>query len=632
MDTKPQATIGLLKQIICYSFFVYHFLFVGGIFQYFGFYLSTTVYRAGSLLFFLLLSFVFAKKNRWYSVLLITPGILALGFFLLFGDHIFDLYGIGKFPIYGQVLFIAIIVSLFEAARRLLGLVIPIIAVTFMCLPVFQDKLPGILHGGKLDPLSISATLFLDNYGIMGDILGVASTIIVAFVIFGGFIAVSGTGEFFTKVALALFGRYRGGPAKATIVSSSLFGMVSGSPTANIGSVGSFTIPMMKRLGFSPEFAAAIEAVAANGGQIMPPVMGMVAFIMSQVTDIPYGTIALAAFLPAILYYTAVYSQLHFEALKLGLTGMPKEQRTSVLPVLKEAWFLLIPLLILIYSLFISKYSAERSAFYATLSLIFIMLIQPLVTKEKFSLGKFLKAIESGASTMVMPGLMCAIAGVLVSSMNLSGFAIRLCGGLIELSHGSTFFLLVLAAVMCYIMGMGVTSIVSYIVVAATIAPALVNFGLPKLAVHFFVFYYAISSFITPPVAVNVYVAAGIAQAKPMLTGYKAMKLAIVAYLVPFTFVYSPSLLLLEGMSFYTLVVFIFALLGTISLSAGIEKYCFAELSYFECVLFLVGGILMFWPDLFTTFIGIPIAGGGLILNWRRFKRVAKTPNMMSPV
>ena len=250
MKTETPVSIGKTRLIICLVFFFYHFLFIGGIFQIFDIYLSTTIYRSGSLLLFLLISLVFAKKNQWYSILLISPGILSLGVFLVFGDHLFELYGIGQFPLYGQILFLFIILSIFEATRRELGLVIPIIAVTFLCLPLLQDKLPWILNGAKLNPLTITSTLLLDNYGIMGDILGIAATLIVAFIIFGGFIAVSGLGDLFTALALSLFGRYSGGPAKATIVSSSLFGMISGSPTANIGAVGSFTIPMMKKLGF----------------------------------------------------------------------------------------------------------------------------------------------------------------------------------------------------------------------------------------------------------------------------------------------------------------------------------------------------------------------------------------------
>jgi TRAP transporter 4TM/12TM fusion protein len=628
---KKQKVIDFVRAPICILFVLYHMFYVGGVLRLFNFYPTSINYRAGSLCLILMVALLFlpekekegAKSPWWYYISngLILVGMVGTFFFVVLGEQLYELYGLGEFPAYGQVLFICVVLGIVEASRRFLGLTLPLLAILFVAMPLFQSALPGIFHGKSWDLNAVSGTLLLDAYGILGSIMGIAATVIVAFVIFGTFLATSGAGDFFNDVANSLTGNFRGGPAKASIVSSALFGSLSGSPTSNVATTGSFTIPLMKKLGYKSEFAAAIEAVSSNGGQIMPPVMGIVAFIMADVTGIPYADIAIAALFPALLYYLAVFIQTDLEAVKLGLKGMDRSKLPKFGAVMKSGWPNLIPLAVLIFLLLFVKYSPARCALYSLLIVIGINLIN---RNKRFTWKQFLDNIVSACKMMIMPGLGCAVAGVFVSSLNLTGVGLKLAGQLVALSHGNLLLLLILTAVACYILGMGVTSIVSYIIVASTIAPALIDMGVTKMAAHFFAYYFAISSFITPPVAIAVYVAAAVAQASPMKSGIQAVKLAIVAYIVPFVFVYKP-VLLLRGGFLDVIGSLITAALGVASICMAISRYAFTELVIWEVLLLFASGLMMMWPGTVTDILGLAVFAFVLITNWHRNRHQLKS-------
>lgn len=621
---KVRKLIDRIRIPICILFVMYHMFYVGGVLRLFNFYPTSINYRAGSLCLILLISLLFlperkqqTSKSSWLRLAsnwIILIGMVGTLFFVVLGRQLYELYGLGDFPAYGQVLFICVVLGIVEASRRYLGFTLPILALLFVAMPLFQSYLPGIFHGKSWDLNAVSGTLLLDAYGILGSIMGIAATIIVAFVIFGAFLATSGAGDFFNEIANALTGNFRGGPAKASIISSGLFGSLSGSPTSNVATTGSFTIPMMKNLGYKPEFAAAVEAVSSNGGQIMPPVMGIVAFIMADVTGIPYATIAVAALFPALLYYLAIFLQVHLEAVKLGLKGIDRSKLPRFGSVMKKGWFNLLPLGVLIYLLFIVKLSPERCAVYSLIAVIAINLIS---RKNRYTWKQVVDNIVSASKMMIIPGLGCAVAGVFVSSLNLTGVGLKLAGELVALSHGNLLLLLVLTAIACYILGMGVTSIVSYIIVASTIAPTLVDMGVNKIGAHFFAYYFAISSFITPPVAIAVYVAAAVAQASPMRAGMQAIKLAIVAYVVPFVFIYKP-VLLLRGTTYDVVSSAVSASLGIVAICLALARYAFTKLYLWELVTVLFGGLLMLWPDLATDLIGLALFTIGTFSNWYR--------------
>jgi len=623
-EIGKNVIIDNMKSLVCVLFVLYHVFYVAGLLRLINIYPTAINYRAGSLCLILLVSLLFLPKNKNASFtlslvhklsnLLILSGIAGAFLSVVFGTDLYDQYGIGVFPLYGQLIFVMVVLGILEASRRYLGLTLPLLGLLFVSMPLFQSDLPGIFHGKSWDFNAVSATLLLDPYGILGSIMGIAATIIVAFVIFGSFLSSSGAGDFFNDVANSLTGTFRGGPAKASVISSGLFGSLSGSPTSNVATTGSFTIPMMKKLGYTPEFAAAVEAVSSNGGQIMPPVMGIVAFLMADVTGIPYAEIAIAALFPALLYYLAVFVQVDLEAVRNGLKGLERVHLPKFWSVMKSGWFHLIPLVLLIYFLFVVKYSPERSAIYSLAAVIAINLMN---RKNRFSWRKFVDNLLSASKMMIMPGLGCAVAGVFVSSLNLTGIGLKLAGELVILSHGSLFLLLVLTAIACYILGMGVTSIVSYIVVASTIAPSLINMGVTKLGAHFFAYYFAISSFITPPVAIAVYVAAAIAQAGPMKSGFIAMRLAVVAYIVPFILVYHP-VLFLKGTLIDVSTSVISASIGVIALCIALYRYAFTELRFWETGAVFSSGLLLIWPGLYTDAVGYLLLMVVLGLNFKR--------------
>ena len=514
---------------------------------------------------------------------------------------------------------IVVTLLLLEASRRTIGWALPLTAVAFLLYGLFGQHLPGLLRHTGFSLETLIDQLYLTTEGIFGIPLGVSATYVILFVIYGAFLEESGTGEAFTNFATSLVGGTKGGPGKISCVSSSLFGTISGSAVANVMVDGWLTIPLMKRAGFRPQAAAAIEATASTGGQIMPPVMGAAAFVMAEFTGISYVDICKHALVPALLYYLALFMAVHFEASRSGLLGLPKEERPSLSSVMKEKGHLFIPIGVIVYFM-IAGFTPMLACLYAIAS----VLPSSFLRKEsRMGLRKILRALEAGARNMLPVAAACACAGIVVGIINLTGLALKFTGIVLDVAGGSLAPALILTMITGIILGMGLPTTAAYIVQASLLIPALIKLGVPVIAAHLFVFYFAILSAITPPVAMAVYAAAGISGSNVWQTGLQAVRMGATGFIVPFMFVYGPSLLLM-GNWLEIIMAIISASVGVILLSAGLMGWFVGETRLWQRGLLVLSAILLIKPGLTTDLVG---AGIALIVGlWQTVerKRVAK--------
>ena len=514
---------------------------------------------------------------------------------------------------------IVVTLLLLEASRRTIGWALPLTAVAFLLYGLFGQHLPGLLRHTGFSLETLIDQLYLTTEGIFGIPLGVSATYVILFVIYGAFLEESGTGEAFTNFATSLVGGTKGGPGKISCVSSSLFGTISGSAVANVMVDGWLTIPLMKRAGFSPQAAAAIEATASTGGQIMPPVMGAAAFVMAEFTGISYVDICKHALVPALLYYLALFMAVHFEASRSGLLGLPKEERPSLSSVMKEKGHLFIPIGVIVYFM-IAGFTPMLACLYAIAS----VLPSSFLRKEsRMGLRKILRALEAGARNMLPVAAACACAGIVVGIINLTGLGLKFTGIVLDVAGGSLAPTLILTMMTGIILGMGLPTTAAYIVQASLLIPALIKLGVPVIAAHLFVFYFAILSAITPPVAMAVYAAAGISGSNVWQTGLQAVRMGATGFIVPFMFVYGPSLLLM-GNWLEIIMAIISASVGVILLSAGLMGWFVGETRLWQRGLLVLSAILLIKPGLTTDLVG---AGIALIVGlWQTVekKRVAK--------
>lgn len=504
-------------------------------------------------------------------------------------------------------------VLVFEATRRVMGWVMPAIAGVFMAYAFFGPYMPDIIAHRGFGIERIAYQMFYTMEGVFGQPLAVSATFVAVFVIFAAFLRKTGAGDFFMDIAFSLFGRYRGGPAKVAIVSSTLFGTFSGSAVANVVGTGTLTIPLMKSTGYKSHFAAAVEAVASTGGQIMPPVMGAAAFLITEFIGIPYTKIAVAALVPALLYYFTVYVMVDLEAAKTNLVGLPSDKLPSFKKKLKEGWPFLAPLVVLIYLLAESGSTPSLAAFWSIITVVVVAFIHPAY---KFTVRDCLKCLESGGRGVVEVAAACATAGIIIGVITLTGMGLKLSMILVNLAAGSTLLLLILTAVVCLILGMGVPTTAAYLIVATLVAPALIKMGVYPLAAHMFVFYYAVVSMITPPVALASYAAAGIAQCSPMQVGVTSVRMGIVALIVPFMFVYGPQLLLV-GTWPEVVQSIITSVIGCYALSVSIHGWFKVQLPLYVRAMFLIGGLGLIKPGSFTDIIGLVLIVAGFAMAYR---------------
>jgi TRAP transporter 4TM/12TM fusion protein len=482
-----------------------------------------------------------------------------------------------------------------EATRRVIGWALPLTAIIFLGYGFFI---------GKARPEQMIEIMYLTTEGIFGPTLGVSAAYVMMFVIFGAFMERTGIGRLFMDFALSLTGHTAGGPGKVAVVSSSLFGTVSGSAVANVLVDGPITIPLMKRSGFRPPFAAAVESVASTGGQIMPPIMGAAAFVMAEFLAVSYFQITVWALIPAILYYVAVFFAVHFEAKRVGLLGLPRSEIPRLGQVMRERGHLFIPLMVILGGL-IAGYSAPYCALAGTLSCIPVAMLRKS-TREGIGWHTVWDSLEEGAKNAIAIALACACAGIVIGVITLTGAAINFTAVVVNLAQEMLLLALILTMMAGIILGMGMPTTPAYIVMVSLLVPALIKLGAPVPAAHMFAFYFAILSAITPPVALAVYAAAGLAKANLWESGWAAVRVGAAGFIVPFMFIYEPALLMINGWAEWHVSVgaLITATIGCICLAAGMFGYLIREAHWWERACLLVAALLLIKPGIYTDIAG----------------------------
>ena len=589
-----------------------------------------------------------AKKGKvhvnampWYDIALMVLGAGAFFFYVVNAKYVVKLnMRITKETVYIVTGLIGLL-SLAELCRRSVGLPILCVAGIFVVYTVVNQWNKGGI------PLIIYR-LFYGDGGVLSTPINVCSKYIVVFIIFGAFLERTGIEDFFINLANGLCGRFAGGPAKVAVVASAFEGMVSGSSVANTVGSGSITIPMMKKLGYKPEFAGAVEAAASTGGQIMPPIMGAAAFLMAEYVGVPYSNIIVRAILPAVLYFLGIFIAVHLEAKKLGLRGVPKEMLPRVGELIRDS-YLLLPLIILVYLVSSNTKTMQFSAAIAILMAIAVGVINNVVRycREKKAGGEMTNtsgsavkaavgigggfgpksifdALDAGGRGCITVGVACGIAGVIAGCLTVTGLASKMINAIVGISGASSLLALVLTMLCCIVLGMGVPTTANYCIMASTCAPILIQMGIPTIAAHFFVFYFGIVADITPPVALAAYAGSAIAQGNPMKTGLTATRLAIAAFIIPFVFAYSPMILFVgESILWYEVALTVItAVIGMIGVAAGLSGYLLGNMNIVQRIVTILGGVLLIIPGVWTDAAGIALVAVAVV--WQMVEKKNK--------
>jgi TRAP transporter 4TM/12TM fusion protein len=558
------------------------------------------------------------KKLPWYDVIFSFLSLIGGGYVLLFYPEIALTQGLIT-PI-RVILGGMVILFILEITRRLFGWTLVITSLLFICYARFTYLFPGAI-GGKGLPLDrIVSFVYVDSVAIFGSVFTVIFGIVFSFILFGQGLWATGGGVLFTEAALAILGKVRGGAAKVSIIASSLFGSISGSATANVAVDGPITIPMMKRTGFRPHVAAAVEAVASTGGLIMPPIMGAGAFIMAEFLGIPYRDVAISAILPAIAYYFVFYIFVDLEAGKHGMKGLPADQVPSFKKVFIKGLIFLIPIAVLIYYLFIRGYSPTKSGLYAFAT---TLIVSTFRKESRLNLRKLLELLENTTWVMLDIGILSALIGIILGIFELTGLGLLLSQVLLMISRGNIYLLLVFTAVASIVLGMGMPAVPAYLFLAILAAPAIIKMGVPPLPAHLFVFYFSTLSFITPPVCPAIYVAATIGRTALFPTAFSAMRMAISAYIVPFIFVLSPAFILMGNVNDIVIVI-LRSMSGLVALMVAMQGYIFffeKALTIPERILFLIGAVGLILNNSLGNIIAIGIIVFLLFWEWRKKRR-----------
>lgn len=490
-----------------------------------------------------------------------------------------------------------------EAARRTVGWPMVLVALAFILYALFGPYMPGLLAHRGVGFGELVGHLYYTTEGIFGTPLGVSSTFIYLFILFGAYLESTGLGKFFIDLANAVAGWASGGPAKVAVLSSGLMGTVSGSSVANVVGTGSFTIPMMKKLGYRKDFAGAVEAAASTGGQLMPPVMGAAAFLMAEFIGIPYIQVVKAAVIPAILYYTGVWLGVHYEAQKYGLKGLPREQLPKFKALFVEKFHLAIPLIVIVY-LLVTGYTPMRAALWA----IFLTLVCCCLRKStRIKPMDVVDGLINGSKGVLGVLIACATAGIIIGVVTKTGVGLKLGTALLDLAGGNLLFTMFFTMITSLILGMGVPTTANYVITSTIAAPALLQLQVPVLAAHMFAFYFGIVADVTPPVALAAYAGAGISGGNPMKTGVNAAKLAIAGFIVPYIFVMSPELLMVNATAGKVLMSMATAIIGMWGVSVSMIGYCSNLLNPIQRICFFIGGLLLIDPGTMTDIIGIVV-------------------------
>lgn len=549
------------------------------------------------------------KKVAWYDVLLFLLTIVITAYFGVNGENILNYGWDITAPTIATVFSVVLWLLVLEALRRTAGLIVTAIALIFSVYPLFAGKIPVyFLQGITLDFATVARSHAMGVDSILGLPLQAAGTILVGFLIFGIVLEKTGGATFFFDLAQSLFGRTRGGSAKVAVVSSGFMGMMSGSAVSNVLTTGPMTIPTMKKAGFEPSYSAGIEATASAGGSITPPVMGTAAFLMVTFLGIPYSEVAIAAAIPAFLYYLGIFIQVDAYSGKKGLIGLPKSEVQNFFTIIKGGWPYILALIFLIYLLVVTQLEAQ-APFYTVLLLIVISLFYK--NENRMTVSKFMEVIyNSGRTISEILGIIAGV-GLIVGGLAITGVSLSLARELVMVVGDNLYLVLIAGAVTCFILGMGMTISAVYVFLAVVMAPALINLGVHPIAAHLFVIYWASVSYITPPVALASFAAAGIARTDPMKTSITAMKLGAVKYVVPFLFVLNPALVA-QGSLSEIAIVFVTACLGVIVMGCGFEGWMIGinvTLSRFEQLVAVIAGLSLLLPFLMVSVIGFAIMG-----------------------
>ncbi len=587
--------------------------------------LNAQIHRSTFIAIVLFLAYLLypAKKNapkntNKVPVCDIIFAFLSAGSFLYMGINYKQLVAqAGSYTQIDIAIAILAIVLLFEACRRVVGTPILVVVGCFIAYAYFGNMIPGTFGHRGFTFQRIATHLYFTTEGIIGTPLAVCSTFIFLFILFGAFLERTGVGQFFIDIANSIAGKATGGPAKVAVISSALQGMITGSSVANTVGSGSFTIPMMKRMGYRPEFAAAVEAAASTGGQIMPPIMGAAAFLMTEMTGIPYSNIVIAAIIPAFLYFSGIMIMVHLEAKRYGLKGLPPEEIPNFFKLMFSYWYLLLPLIVLV-SMMMTGYTPARSALVA----IVVAIVVSMFRKEtRMSLQTFIDALEAGARNIIGVAIACSVAGCIVGIVTLTGIGLKLAGGLLALSGGNVLLALFFTMIASIVLGMGVPTTANYVIMATITAPVVLQLGIDLLPAHMFVFYFGIVADITPPVALAAYAGSAIARSNPLKTGVQATKLAIAAFIIPYVFALNPSLLLLGSTPIQVISVAITAFIGMFGVASAVEGYVFTNMNPVLRVVSLVGGLLLIIPGAATDIAGVILVLAAMTFQKARSKK-----------
>lgn len=604
-----------LYKIICIAFSLFYLYLAGPLFLGNP---STGMRRGMFMVFVLLLVFIIypsgksSPKHRpsLWDVTLILLTIVSFGYWIINFEQMVLSTGIID-PITATMGVIAILLSL-EATRRVLGTLLPVLAILFLLYGYLGPYMPNLLSHGGYSVMRLATEMFTQN-AIFGIVLETTATYVVLFVVFGGILNRMGAGEFFVKFPYALTAGLRGGPAKAAVVASGMMGMISGSATANTVATGTFTIPLMKKAGYKPHIAGGIEPAASTGGMFMPPIMGAAVFIMAEMINVPYIEIMIVSIIPAILYFYSVGTIAHYEALKNDIKIIPKSERDNPLSVLKEGWFYLIPIALVIYLMLIGM-TPSRAVFWAIISIVVVSLINRFIRKErntsyvgilKKSGRDILDGLEEGATNSLVIGAVVGTVGIILGIVFLTGLGFIFTSSIMQLTLGLVPLALLFAFIVSYILGMGMTVTSAYILMAVLVAPALQTMGIPVLAAHLLVFWYSQTSNISPPVSMAAFAGAAIAKSDPIKTGFAALKYAMFILIIPILFVYSPLLSPEFSFSFIQTVVTLF--IAVTPMATAIIGFLSRKLNIIERILLFISAILLILPNFFVSLIGLAI-------------------------
>jgi len=512
-----------------------------------------------------------------------------------------------------QLFIILYLATILEATRRSVGWPLVWVTLFFIVHSFFAPYFPGILNGPAASREWFFEAQVIQPYGVFSIPLAVVASYVALFIIFSVVLNETGAGKFFIDLAVGMMGWQAGGPAKTAVVASSMFGTISGSVVANVVGTGSVTIPMMKGIGYPRAFAGAVEACASTGGQIMPPVMGAVAFVMAEFMGIPYIKVAAAATIPAIMFYFSLFVQVHLEAKKLGLRGLPREQLPRILPVLKSGIHLSLPIIVVVWIL-VEGMTPMKAAFWGLILLFAMAFLKKDSRPTPYS---FFKMMEIAGRVIAPVSIACAAAGIIIGCVFASGVGLRLSSYIIELSMGYTFLALILTMVACTILGMGLTTTAVYVTVAALVIPTLIKLGISPMAAHMFALYFGCLSAITPPVAIGAYAAAGLADANPMRTGFIAWRLGLAGFIVPFMFVYAPEILL-EGAWMRVLSTSVSAFIGIFCLASAVEGWMVRKTNLIQRLTLFSASILLIKPGLWTDMAGLILLA--VVFIWQKLQ------------